>query len=825
MSREHTSRREILEAIRGIPSMVDLLSMEEGHFLHELDLEVIVYGRNYNGKKVGPYVRLLTFEPGETIVRKGDWGGNTYYIVIEGKASVTDTGAPGGKTGTLPAGLQFGEMSILAGVPRSVTVKAPDDQPVQILEIQRPAIRLLRKLPKVSEIMDRSYRTYAKKQALDDLKISTELPEAMAAYVEKISSLRVYSKNHLLCQEGLRIDSIYFIRDGWLRRSKERTDGPNPGKCPRCESTREKGLLFCTTCGEKLFHEDYLGRGFCFGLEGIKSLETWPTTVTVMGRTEVWQIPFVKLGDNLALREALAKKMEPFAPRPIAPPAKREDSEKVAQERLISTGLVDGTNLLVMDMDLCVRCGNCSLACHKVHGQSRLLREGIHVNRLLAGRRQSLLSPAVCMHCKDPECLTGCPTGAIGRFDNGQIDITAKTCIGCGDCASQCPYDAISLVPRKPAPSAGPLKMKEKILELLRIRLDPLPSPFKETEDLVAVKCNLCQGTPLNPSGRKTEVYSCEMSCPTGALTRISPTRYFTEIGRIEGLTVLDRTHAVGRNIHVSDPPKRLLHLAGIVLTLFLTAATILGIQTFGLGERLAGFLNMRWLTGIVGLMAIAGAMAYPFRRQVYTRRRAPLRYWMIAHSYAGLIAAILIVLHGGSDSGGILTTALMWSFDLVVLTGLFGIFCYVAAPRLLTRIEGAPLLLDSLLERRTELRKKISEISATGSKTLQDSIRKKVLPRFISLGYLLRQYLKREDITNLVNSAKREFSQTGMSAEEQTALEEAVESASTLRRIDALILLHRILKLWLVPHVVSTSLMLALMVIHIVQVIYFAWR
>ena len=74
------------------------------------------------------------------------------------------------------------------------------------------------------------------------------------------------------------------------------------------------------------------------------------------------------------------------------------------KERIIETGLVDGTNLLVMDMDLCVRCGNCSLACHKIHGQSRLTRRGIHVTRLEAPRlsaHQSALSPEVCM----PSCL------------------------------------------------------------------------------------------------------------------------------------------------------------------------------------------------------------------------------------------------------------------------------------------------------------------------------------------------------------------------------------------------------------------------------------
>ena len=124
-------------------------------------------------------------------------------------------------------------------------------------------------------------------------------------------------------------------------------------------------------------------------------------------------------------------------------------------EQEIATGIVDGANVLVMDMDLCVRCGNCSLACHKVHGQSRLLRRGIQIERPVAigkTRLQHALVPQVCMHCADPECLTGCPTGSIFRDARGQIDIDAPSCIGCYDCATQCPYDAISMVPRD-APS------------------------------------------------------------------------------------------------------------------------------------------------------------------------------------------------------------------------------------------------------------------------------------------------------------------------------------------------------------------------------------
>jgi len=40
----------------------------------------------------------------------------------------------------------------------------------------------------------------------------------------------------------------------------------------------------------------------------------------------------------------------------------------------------------------------------------------------------------------------------------------------------------------------------------------------------------------------------------------------------------------------------------------------------------------------------------------------------MLAHSYLGVIAGLMLLLHGGSHSGGALTTALMLTFDLVIL-------------------------------------------------------------------------------------------------------------------------------------------------------------
>ncbi|HEY7545347.1 MAG TPA: cyclic nucleotide-binding domain-containing protein, partial [Blastocatellia bacterium] len=120
MPREHTSRREVINAVKSIESISDLLASHDGHYEYELDLEVNVYGRNYNGKKVGPYLRLLSYDPGEAVISEGDWGGNTFYILVDGSLDVFVKGDK--KVAELKPGTQFGEMSVLAGVPRNATV-------------------------------------------------------------------------------------------------------------------------------------------------------------------------------------------------------------------------------------------------------------------------------------------------------------------------------------------------------------------------------------------------------------------------------------------------------------------------------------------------------------------------------------------------------------------------------------------------------------------------------------------------------------------------------------------------------------------------------
>src|SRR5206468_12467078 len=155
-----------------------------------------------------------------------------------------------------------------------------------------------------------------------------------------------------------------------------------------------------------LIPEDFLGAGNCLGLEALSGQATWQYSAALMARTELLEIPLVALRADRALCDRVLKAFADFsvADDDTSLQARAETKVLAAAEKEIATGIVDAVNLLVMDMDLCIRCGNCSLACHKVHGQSRLLRRGIHIERprqIAKEATQHVLAPSVCMHCKD----------------------------------------------------------------------------------------------------------------------------------------------------------------------------------------------------------------------------------------------------------------------------------------------------------------------------------------------------------------------------------------------------------------------------------------
>ncbi len=819
MPKINTSPDAILEAIKKIDVLSELLEDKNKN-----NLKIIAEGKVAGGKQIGPYARLLTFAPGEPIMHEGDWGGNTFYFTIDSELEVQATDKSGQlKTvGKVHPGSCFGEMSILAGVPRNATIFSSDNgKEATVLEMVRPALRLLRSLKKFAEKIDTTYRGHGLGRVIAQLQdsVADDLTSVELVALGNISQFAVYPKHHLLVKEGGPIDCLYLIHSGWIRRVhgvpiyKDVTEGTG-------------------VAASELIHEDFLGAGNCLGLEALDGQSGWGYSAELMARSEVLEVPLKELRASPELCARVVKAFAGFSSADDDPKlsARGHKPSLAAAEKEIATGIVDGVNLLVMDMDLCVRCGNCSLACHKVHGQSRLLRRGIHIERPLqlnSPARQHVLSPSVCMHCKDPECLTGCPTGAIFRDPKGHVDIDKLTCIGCFDCATQCPYNAISMVPRDGV-NASTMSWGARLGQLFSFSTT-LPPPVAEAEDMIAIKCNLCEDTPLNPTSAKRPAYSCEENCPTGALVRVNPQEYFGEIEKTLGLVFRDQNHAIGRNIHKSDPLARAWHIGGVLATVVVAILMILAARRYGFNEPWRGtWLTVRWLTGLVGFAGVAGVMTYPARKTVYRRRAGALRYWLLAHVYLGIIATVVLLIHGGSHRGGLLTLILMLWFDATILTGIFGVICYVVVPRIMTSIEGDPLLIEDLEGRRAELRADLEKIDSACDAETRSLIEKQIKRHFFSFSYLMTEFIRREELTATLAKARLRFKAeilTPTAKERRDQILKAVERSAVLRRVEALIYLHRLLKAWVAPHVIATSIMLALMLVHIIQVVFFNVR
>src|SRR2546428_14050795 len=280
MPEQITNHTQILEAIRNVSLIDELVERHDSHYTYELDLEVIAYGRNYTGKKVGPYVRLLVYGSGEEIIREGEWGGNSFFILVDGKLDVLIGG--GGerrKVSEVQPGRSFGEMSVLAGLPRNATIAVPQNNQAKVLQIDRPALRLLRKLPKFGGALEAAYREYGLKRTLEDLKQKSHgaFSAEVLQKLEGIATFRIFGKQHVLSREDGTLDHVIFIKNGWVRRTR------GTGSVP-----------FITDMMmdvDQRISVDFLGAGNCLGLEGLRGEQKWRYTATVLARTEVLEIP------------------------------------------------------------------------------------------------------------------------------------------------------------------------------------------------------------------------------------------------------------------------------------------------------------------------------------------------------------------------------------------------------------------------------------------------------------------------------------------------------------------------------------------------------
>jgi len=157
-------------------------------------------------------------------------------------------------------------------------------------------------------------------------------------------------------------------------------------------------------------------------------------------------------------------------------------------EFLVEHRFVNGTATMIIDLERCTRCDDCVRACAAAHDDNpRFIRHGPEISGFMIA--------SACMHCSDPVCMIGCPTGAIHRETaEGQVVIDDLTCIGCATCANSCPYDNIQMVNVHRADGHLYLDAHTHL-------------PIQK-----ATKCDLCFDQLTGPA--------CVQACPHDALTR-----------------------------------------------------------------------------------------------------------------------------------------------------------------------------------------------------------------------------------------------------------------------------------------------------------------
>ncbi|MBC8414231.1 MAG: molybdopterin-dependent oxidoreductase [Nitrospira sp.] len=102
---------------------------------------------------------------------------------------------------------------------------------------------------------------------------------------------------------------------------------------------------------------------------------------------------------------------------------------------------------LLINLDRCIGCYGCQVTCKSEHsipfGTFRC-----RVQAHLSGSYpdiQKIFIPHLCNHCDHAPCIEKCKQKALYRNTDGVVVANKENCIGCNQCAEQCPYNAIEL--------------------------------------------------------------------------------------------------------------------------------------------------------------------------------------------------------------------------------------------------------------------------------------------------------------------------------------------------------------------------------------------
>ena len=457
-------------------------------------------------EKCRKYIHFCTYTPGDVVLREGDYGDSAYYIVngsvevslaravaestrprvrggahvppaqrpgarpgaerMVGRAGTSSTVilsafpaeiAPGGKT-ILEAGEIFGELSALSRYPISATVRAA--APLRLLQLRLPGLRMLSAASKeFKKFLDTRYRERTLARHLRSVEIFSRVDERVIETIKEKAELVSFEPGQLIAEEGTAADALYLVRGGYVKVSVR-------------EGTADLAIT-------------YLRMGDFAGEAALLLDEAWPFTLQALEHVELVKIPKDEFRKIVATHPAIEEELwtDMVERLKLRGAASRDPVAGEYLRMAMETGLIHGESVLLIDLATCTRCDECVRGCADAHGgEPRFIREG--------AKYRNWLVPTACYQCTDPTCMMDCPTGAITRAVGIlEVQINPATCIGCGNCASRCPW--------------GNIVMEE---------LEELRPDGKHVE--LASKCDLCFGRADGPA--------CVQMCPHGSAVRIS---------------------------------------------------------------------------------------------------------------------------------------------------------------------------------------------------------------------------------------------------------------------------------------------------------------
>jgi CRP-like cAMP-binding protein/Fe-S-cluster-containing hydrogenase component 2 len=379
---------------------------------------------------------------------------------------------------TLTAGELFGEMTCMSSYPRSATVQAAED--CTVLEMLRNVLYILQRSKSSRAKLEAMYRQRAVESHLRSVRIFSEMLEDEADFARLVDFFRQrvelvrLNPGEVVFRQGAPADHFYLVRIGFVKVSQS-----GPG-------------------GEQVLN--YIGPGGYFGeiglmthlpeMQAMASPGVRTATCSALDHVDLVR---VKGTDFLQILEQFPRVRERLLNIAIE---HLNENEKAFQQvnnvqlgDFLKQGLMNAQSLLVLDLEKCTRCDECTKACADAHdGVTRLIREGLRFDKYLVA--------SSCRSCLDPYCMVGCPVGSIRRRNSREI-IIEDWCIGCGKCADNCPYGNINMHPFE------------------EFRDDPTrPGKKIAVTQQKATTCDLCAGLDGQPS--------CVYACPHDAAHRMT---------------------------------------------------------------------------------------------------------------------------------------------------------------------------------------------------------------------------------------------------------------------------------------------------------------